>query len=395
MSEKNIIKQLWVAILIVFLFAITLTIGFMYLLDTTFEWDKSDFNFGHEVGLKAKLYNIDDLVEIGTGCYKYENAGAILCPDIQLRDSTIMGVVVTTDTSKLFYPIAYSEYDFLLSRTTKIGSDELQSSVFQLGALIEKLEEKEERENENLSGMRWMQSVLDVLKQSNRTNMRLLGSIQMFIYLFSMFAIALMIVDISFVVKNKKILGKFSFLNESLESTTYKRIKQVKEEIDTGREDFSFHSKYEPPIVFDTIEPCLDMLETYEGNINRGEFLSSVSTICNNVKEQIERRFQVLGYFVLTIPSLGFIGTVLGISEALGLTSRLTGNSPDYERVFANESLGQSLNIAFDTTLVGLIASIILSFALDWLETYEVNFTIDVKDKVIKRLSFIKYIGKI
>ncbi len=390
----NIFGTLWWALLVIFLFAGLLTLGLLYAIDvTTFKWDKG-FDLKGEVVKQSYLYQLDSSVlDLSNACFIYKKSNIRLCSEIIIEDNKPLRVVVRNTTSNKEYPIAISKFNFFTGRKTHLGGGDVQQSIFQLGAFIQKLEDNEEREIEAKSGMRWLQAVIDVLKTSNRMSMRLMGWVQILIYSFSMIAIALMIIDISFVLKNEGILSSLLFLNDRNEYITLDEIQELKNEIQDKRKNFSFHNEYEPPIIYDTLEPSLDLLRTYEGEINRGEFLSSVDTICNSVKEKLERRFQVLRYFVMTIPSLGFIGTVIGISDALGLTSRLTGDSPNYERVFANESLGQSLNVAFDTTLVGLIASILLSFFLDWLESWELSFVIKVKEKVINRLSYIKRIS--
>ncbi|MCG8331952.1 MAG: MotA/TolQ/ExbB proton channel family protein [Chitinophagales bacterium] len=396
----KIYKHLGVAILVILLFSIILTIGLLTIIDiSTFDWQSERFEEELKKAIidKSQSFQIED-IDIN-GCFLYKEASnqeIKLCPSVEKKDESVfinINTIRLNDT--ISYQLAESSYHFFLGRSTLIGKGEsIRSQVFRLGYELNKLEENEAREDSAKSGFRWLQSVIEVLKASSRMNTRLVGWVQLMIYLFSMIAVALMIVDISFVKKNQKVFRNIDFLKSKvnyLPEINLQEIEEVKDDIKAGLQQFSFHRSFEPPIVYDSLKPSLDMLSTYKsGNVNRGELLQSVNTICEGVENRLERRFQVLRYFVMTIPSLGFIGTIIGISEALGLTSRLTGDSPNYEKIFANESLGQSLNVAFDTTLVGLIASILLSFFIDWLESWELNFTNIVRENIINRLSPIK-----
>lgn len=72
---------------------------------------------------------------------------------------------------------------------------------------------------------------------------------------------------------------------------------------------------------------------------------------------RVELRYQVLRYLVWFIPTLGFLGTVIGIGSTLALV-------PEDGRANLFE-LSQSLTVAFDTTIVALAESAILVFAMN------------------------------
>ena len=74
-----------------------------------------------------------------------------------------------------------------------------------------------------------------------------------------------------------------------------------------------------------------------------------------------DNRFEAPRFFAGLLPTLGFVGTVVGLSQAFAVTS--SGAETAGERLAALSAAGGSLATAFDTTLVGLV----LSIPLVWL----------------------------
>ena len=69
--------------------------------------------------------------------------------------------------------------------------------------------------------------------------------------------------------------------------------------------------------------------------------------------------------YLIAIIALGFIGTVLGLSSAIGNFQGVMGGAKDIDALMG--SLGgvtSGLGTSFDTTLLGLIYSMILSFPM-------------------------------
>jgi chemotaxis protein MotA len=75
------------------------------------------------------------------------------------------------------------------------------------------------------------------------------------------------------------------------------------------------------------------------------------------------------------IPSIGFVGTVIGISQAL-----IIANSGDMEKITS------LLGVAFDTTLVALVLSIIIMWFVHQLQEESDRFHSDLKEFVIDNL---------
>lgn len=93
----------------------------------------------------------------------------------------------------------------------------------------------------------------------------------------------------------------------------------------------------------------------YRNEKNVGETLQVFNTQVNNSKEEMESDLEIVRYLLGAIISLGFIGTLLGLSTSIGMShlAKTAEGMPEITR---------SLNLAFDTTLVALLAGLILNF---------------------------------
>ncbi|MEO1050120.1 MAG: MotA/TolQ/ExbB proton channel family protein [Bacteroidota bacterium] len=105
------------------------------------------------------------------------------------------------------------------------------------------------------------------------------------------------------------------------------------------------------------------------------ESLEVVSTQCRINLTNEESRQSVIRYLAWAIPSIGFIGTVLGISQAL-----LIADSGDTKLITA------TLGIAFDTTLVALFLSLILMWFFHRLQERGEKLHSDLEEYVIENL---------
>ena len=86
----------------------------------------------------------------------------------------------------------------------------------------------------------------------------------------------------------------------------------------------------------------------------------------------VDSSYVLIKVFIWAIPILGFIGTVLGISEAVSSFGGEMGAAADIEKI--KEQLGQvtgGLSEAFDTTLVSLIFSLFVMFPTSVLQKNE------------------------
>lgn len=102
--------------------------------------------------------------------------------------------------------------------------------------------------------------------------------------------------------------------------------------------------------------------------------------------------FSLVKVLVWAIPILGFIGTVVGISVAVGGFSQSLEGAEQLDTI--KSSLGEvtsGLAVAFDTTLVALVASILVMLPTSWVQKAEEQLVNDVDDfcvtHILRRLA--------
>jgi len=108
-----------------------------------------------------------------------------------------------------------------------------------------------------------------------------------------------------------------------------------------------------------------------------------VESEINALAAKNEAGNSMIGYLIWAVPSIGFIGTVRGIGEALSKADQaLAGDI---------SGMTSSLGVAFNSTLVALFISIILMFLLHQLQKIQDDLAVSVnsylQEKVLDRLS--------
>lgn len=86
---------------------------------------------------------------------------------------------------------------------------------------------------------------------------------------------------------------------------------------------------------------------------------------------RLELRYSFLRYIIWIIPTLGFIGTVIGISDALSQLDIIKFMGAQTDKVTQFRALTLSLGFAFGTTIVALIESSILVFLIHLVQKHE------------------------
>src|SRR5690606_19308079 len=89
----------------------------------------------------------------------------------------------------------------------------------------------------------------------------------------------------------------------------------------------------------------------------------------------METSYSLLVGFIWAIPVLGFIGTVLGLSEAIGGFGAVLGESHDISQI-ANSlrTVTGGLATAFETTLEALVAALAIQILFTFLRKSEEEF---------------------
>ncbi|MEH6582717.1 MAG: MotA/TolQ/ExbB proton channel family protein [Halioglobus sp.] len=111
----------------------------------------------------------------------------------------------------------------------------------------------------------------------------------------------------------------------------------------------------------------------------------SIQAVSDTIKEQCEMEsdrldseMSMVRYIAWAIPSIGFIGTVRGIGDALGQA---------YKAVEGDISgVTVSLGVAFNSTFVALVLSIIIMFCLHQLQLTQERLVLDCQRSADKRL---------
>lgn len=113
---------------------------------------------------------------------------------------------------------------------------------------------------------------------------------------------------------------------------------------------------------------------------------NSISDVLEIVARQItinqnkaEGRQSVIRYLAWALPSVGFIGTIMGIAQALGLADK--ASDPE-----VLTQITSNMYVAFDTTLVALLLSIGLMWYFHSLQEKEDELHSDMEEYVIENL---------
>lgn len=135
-------------------------------------------------------------------------------------------------------------------------------------------------------------------------------------------------------------------------------------------------------------------LELFESRPNNGEVATFLNTQSELDANRSAGSYALIKVFLWAIPILGFIGTVIGLSTAVGSLSMGDNADPEALKDSIN-SLTSGLGLAFDTTLLGLILSILMSFPMAAVQKREEE-TLTIIDafcneKVLPKLNDSKY----
>ncbi len=104
-------------------------------------------------------------------------------------------------------------------------------------------------------------------------------------------------------------------------------------------------------------------------------------------QQAVESSYTMIRVFIWAIPLLGFIGTVVGISAAVAGFSDSVAQAVDLEVM--KQSIGTvttGLGVAFDTTLLALVMSIVIMFPTSLLQKAEEDFLSRVEAYCDERL---------
>lgn len=126
------------------------------------------------------------------------------------------------------------------------------------------------------------------------------------------------------------------------------------------------------------IQTIRTALWRYAGTRNVQNLSDAVESSVEAIAVRQDAENSMIRYLIWAIPSIGFIGTVRGIGNALSLA----------DRALAGDIAGMtnSLGVAFNSTLVALLISILLMFLFHQLQRLQDGQLVDIQDYCDKYL---------
>jgi len=122
----------------------------------------------------------------------------------------------------------------------------------------------------------------------------------------------------------------------------------------------------------------LHALQRFGATHNVQDASSASHTLITSEADRLEAELSMIRYILWAIPSIGFIGTVRGIGDALGAANKAV--SGDISGV--TESLG----VAFNSTLIALLISILLMFLVHQLQLVQERLAFETEDYLDEQL---------
>ena len=115
----------------------------------------------------------------------------------------------------------------------------------------------------------------------------------------------------------------------------------------------------------------LAALHRFSTTRNIQDAADATHAYCTAEAERLESELSMIRYIAWAIPSVGFIGTVRGIGQALGQAHKaIEGDIFD---------VTTSLGVAFNSTLIALLISIVLMFLLHQLQSLQEHYVLDTE----------------
>ena len=126
----------------------------------------------------------------------------------------------------------------------------------------------------------------------------------------------------------------------------------------------------------------LNALQRFSSTRNIQDVSSSTHTMCETEYDKLESELAMIRYISWAIPSIGFIGTVRGIGEALAQADKAVQGDI--------AGVTQSLGVAFNSTFIALLISIFLMFLVHQLQLLQERLVFDsenyTNDKLIRHM---------
>lgn len=110
-------------------------------------------------------------------------------------------------------------------------------------------------------------------------------------------------------------------------------------------------------------------LQRFSATRNIHEVSGAISEVCDTENDRLDSELSMVRYIAWAVPSIGFIGTVRGIGDALGQAHRAVQGDI--------AGVTESLGVAFNSTFIALVISIVLMFLLHQLQLIQERLVLD------------------
>ncbi len=115
----------------------------------------------------------------------------------------------------------------------------------------------------------------------------------------------------------------------------------------------------------------LAALQRFGSTRNIQDVSTAVKEVCEIQADRLDSELAMIRYIVWAIPSIGFIGTVRGIGQALGQAHRAV----EGDIVGVTVSLG----VAFNSTFIALVISLFIMFIMHQLQLTQERLVLDTQ----------------
>ncbi len=122
----------------------------------------------------------------------------------------------------------------------------------------------------------------------------------------------------------------------------------------------------------------LTALHRFRSTRNIQDVSSAVRTVSDSESDRLDSELSMVRYIAWAIPSIGFIGTVRGIGQALAQAHKAVEG--DIAGVTA------SLGVAFNSTFIALLISIVIMFFVHQLQQTQERLVLDTQTYIDRRL---------
>ncbi len=196
-----------------------------------------------------------------------------------------------------------------------------------------------------------------------------------------LFEVAIIFVMVRFYnLKKEKIVLDEKVSVERLDTVDPKQAKTILEVIP---------AKYKDAISFRRISELL------RGYLYKEEVVRLNQELSRRDIEEVERGHLVLNALCQLIPVLGFLGTVIGLSLAMAKFPELSGSADSIDKLrYILKDFAASLSVAFDTTLLALGYTVVVSLISSLLKRKEEAFVTELDAKARLLITKLSYLQK-